>query len=284
MSLAKRLFLWVAFLGCCFTGVTQDTTTTSSHFKLAVNYLTNAVYNGRKDSLVLPYITPSIGYYDKSGFYISGSVSYLSATNQSRVDLFSLDAGYDFAIGNKVNGSVYGGKYFYNQSSTSVRSEMKGSLGANVVYDPGIIAVTGGLDLYFSEKADTYASLGLSHSFEIDTDNDASWTIAPSVVTAYGTQGYYHNYLQKRPARRQRNGGGTTVKVESQNNFVLLDYELSLPLSYDAKKWGISFTPYYTIPKSPSTVTITGLTGNTRTVTEKLENTFYAEFGVYVKF
>lgn len=61
----------------------KDTITPkASYFKARIDYLSNSIYNGRKDSMVLPYYSPSLGYYDKGGFYISGTVSYLSAVSE----------------------------------------------------------------------------------------------------------------------------------------------------------------------------------------------------------
>jgi hypothetical protein len=38
---------------------------------------------GRFDSI--PYIVPSIGYYDASGFFADASLSYLTKSNENRV-------------------------------------------------------------------------------------------------------------------------------------------------------------------------------------------------------
>src|SRR5476651_1404900 len=126
-----RLLLLVNGLICAGFIMAQDKKTDStketSYFKISGSYLSNAVYNGRKDSLATPYITPSFGYYDKSGFYVSGSLSYLASAKESRIDLFSLDAGYDFNFTNKFSGSVYASKSFYNQASTAIQSDIKGT-------------------------------------------------------------------------------------------------------------------------------------------------------------
>ena len=58
--------------------------------------LSNSIYNGRKDSVATPYITPMIGYYDKSGFFIDASLSYLAKAGSSRIDMYNIDAGYDY--------------------------------------------------------------------------------------------------------------------------------------------------------------------------------------------
>src|ERR1700733_16109732 len=53
-----------------------------SHFMASLTYLNNNVYLGRRDSVATPYLTPTFGYYHKSGLYISGSASYLALANE----------------------------------------------------------------------------------------------------------------------------------------------------------------------------------------------------------
>src|SRR5277367_2583446 len=36
-----------------------------------INYLSNNVYLGRKDSILSPYFTASLGYYHKSGLFVN---------------------------------------------------------------------------------------------------------------------------------------------------------------------------------------------------------------------
>ncbi len=276
----KSIIFAFAITICCNSLVTaQDTTShnKSSYFKLSTSYLTNSVYNGRKDSLTLPYITPSIGYYDKSGFYVSGSLSYLAATADSRIDLFTLETGYNFAINNQLSGGIYGSKYFYNTSSTAVTSQTKGGLGASLSYDPGIISVSGGVDLSFASKTDINVSAALAHGFYFG-EKGAEWGITPTISTNLGTQNSYQDYVKK---RKSKGSGNSTVQTNNASNFTILDYELSLPITYDGNKWGLFLTPTYAIPQNP--ISVAASTGSGYT-TEKLENTFYAQFGVYVKF
>src|SRR5262245_41233230 len=83
-----------------------------SYGKVSISYLTYSVYNGRKDSLNTPYITPTIGYYAKSGFFADGALSYLARSGSDGIDLVTLEAGYDFNIGN-FDGEIMGSKFFY---------------------------------------------------------------------------------------------------------------------------------------------------------------------------
>lgn len=247
-----------------------------SFFKFSANYLTNSVYNGRKDSLTLPYLTPSITYYDKSGFYIGGSLSYLMASNENRIDLFTLDAGYDFSISDQFSAGIYAAKYFYNNSSVAVRSETTGSVGGGISFDPGIITLFTGVDFSFASKTDINVSTSISHAFNFG-DEGNSWSITPSIAMNAGTQNLYQDFVRK---RRFRGPNGNTIVMKSSNKFNILDYEFSLPITYDMKKVGFYFTPTYALPQNG--IYYTGPNGMVFNV-EKLENTFFAEFGFYVK-
>ncbi len=249
----------------------------TSYFKFSTTYLTDAVYNGRKDSLAMPYLTPSLGYYDKSGFYISVSMSYLTSNSIKRIDLVSLNAGYDFSIGKSVGGGVYASKDFYNRSSTTTKSEIKGELGAYLSYDPGFVTLGGGVDLLLSGSSDVSVNGSLSHSFTFgETGNE--WSISPSLTANFGTQNYYQNLLVNRG--KKKNGNTGTVQV-GNNKFSVLSYDVSLPFAFDANKWGCFFTPTYAIPQSPVSRTSPG---GSVFIIEKLENVFYAELGFYLKF
>jgi hypothetical protein len=257
----------------------QDSTKQSqeSYFKFSTSYLTNSVYNGRKDSLILPYLTPSITYYDKSGFYIGGSLSYAMATNENRIDLFTLDAGYDFSISNQFSAGLYASKYFYNDNSNAVRSETKGNLGGSLIFDPGIVTLYTGVDLSFASKTDINIGTSVSHTFYLGDDNN-QWSITPSITMNAGTQNSYQDFVRK---RKFKGPNGNTIVIKSSNKFDILDYEFSVPVTYDMKKVGFFFTPTYALPQNG--VYFTGPMGNVFNV-EKLENNFYAEFGFYVKF
>jgi hypothetical protein len=268
---------------CCAASkvAAQDSLTEKKyepHFKAQLKYLTNSVYNGRKDSAATPYVTPSLTYSTKFGLSLGASLSYL-ANSDSRIDLVNLNAGYDFKISKRVSASVYASKYFYNQSSTAVNSEMTGDAGGDINYDAGFLNFGGSIYLGFSATTDIGTNLSVAHGFYIG-DEGNQWSISPTVTVDMGTQNFYGAY--KKSARVQKKKGSSgTVMVEGSSNFTLLAYELSLPITYDGKKWGLFFTPTYALPKNA--VSLTRPNGNVF-AKEKLSNSFYAEMGVYVKF
>ncbi len=307
MTLIKmRSFLLVC---CCMYSVfssaqEKETKKTddkhTSYFKASANYLSNSLYNGRKDSLATPYISPGIGYYDKSGFYITGGISYLASSSESRIDLVSFDAGYDFSFSDNFTGGVYANKSFYNQSSTAVKSDIKGSIGGTLSYDLGFLQLSTGIDVLFADKADIALNFGLAHAFYVG-DKDDLWTITPSVTTNLSTLNFYEGYTNRRVGKNAKSkipnlASITTTTTVNNSKLTLMDYEISLPINYDGKKWGLFFTPTLALPQNPiSTTTVSNIklkngtesteTHDTTPPSEKnLQNTFYVEVGVYIKF
>lgn len=272
----KAILLILVTIGSCSLTRAQDSSNTkSSYFKLSASYLTNALYNGRKDSVTLPYLTPSIGYFSKTGFYVNASLSYLAASGDSRIDLFTLETGYDFTISNQLSGGLYASKFFYNTSSTAVRSQTQGAFGGNLSYDPGMVTLSSGIDFSFASKMDINLFASIAREFYFG-DNE-EWSFTPAFSVNAGTQNSYQDYVKKRKSKR---GNTPNILTNATNNFTILSYELSLPLAYDRNNWGLFFTPTYAIPQGP--IAVSSSTGS-GFVTEKLENSFYAQLGFYLK-
>ncbi|MBC7722122.1 MAG: hypothetical protein H7068_08870 [Pedobacter sp.] len=283
----------------------QDSTKEKSYFKASISYLTNSVYNGRKDSLLYPYITPTLGYYDKSGFYVNGSLSYLRSSSEKRIDLFTLGVGYDFDISTNLSGGIYADKYFYNNSSTNIQSDIKGNVGGSLSYDFGLLQLSAGADVLFASKSDFAVNGGIAHAFYIGDESNNRWSITPTATAHMSTLNFYEGYTNRRAGKTAQNGNpnaGTVTSVTSITNrggteLTLLDYELSLPITYDAKGWGFAITPTLALPQNPiytSTTTTfkpafgTGTTTQTSNSTPQSEKSFgtpfYAEVSLYFKF
>ena len=112
-----------------------DSNKQSSYFKIGADYISNNVYFGRKDSSNIPYLVPLIGYYNKTGLFIEGSLSLIPKNNIS-IDLFTIGGGYDFhSRDEKFSGELYAAKYFFNDSSKTVKSETKGEADAIAARD-----------------------------------------------------------------------------------------------------------------------------------------------------
>lgn len=262
------------------TVATNESKAKKSYFRASLNYLSNAVFFGRKDSVRVPYITPGITYNHKSGAFISASASILNSQQESRIDLMSIGAGYNFKIASNLLGGIYADKYFYNTASVNVRSDLTAAAGAYAFYNPNKFGVSAGVDLLFSDKADATANLGFFCN--VNLDQAEKWSLMPSVTAYAGTQNFYTGFAGRSTTGRRSNSNISATSISQSSRFSILAYELSVPLSYDAAKWGISFAPVYAMPVNPVTFK-NNLTGSTVKL-ENLQNSFYFDIGVYFKF
>lgn len=289
--------------------VIETTTTTDSsssenksYFKFDANYLNNSVYLGRKDSLNLPYFTPTISYIDKSGFYASASLGYLLSKDSKKIDYYSFDAGYEFTLSKKLSGSISANKSIYNDSSNNVSSSVGGSLSGSLTYDFGFLELNSGLSASFAEKTDLGVDITASRSFYLGEEGK-QWTITPKALVNFSTLHFYEGYTNRKIGKRQKNplvssvSSTTTVTNKNANSLTLLDFELSAPISYDEKKWGFYCIPTLAVPQNAIYTTtksvITLRSGQVNTPApldstpdseKKLSSNFFIEFGVYCKF
>ncbi|HEY4876497.1 MAG TPA: hypothetical protein VIH86_13050 [Puia sp.] len=261
-----------------------------------INYLNNNVYLGRKDSVLSPYFTASVGYYHKSGLFINASASYLTEPGQGRIDLTTIDGGYSI-IKTKFEGLITISKYIFSSESYNVRSEIEGSANIFVGYDFDFIKPTLQATLNFGNNTDHAAGLGLEHTFYAI---ERKLTITPTFDVNASTQNYYNNYYKFRrystkrllkAVRLQRllNEITETGYVENPNEFKIMDYEWSIPVTYTVKRFTFNFSPSYAVPENAAIVdvTITSARLGTRTKQrgkEQISNSFFFVTGVSYSF
>jgi hypothetical protein len=279
-----------------------------SVFKAKTSYLSNSVYNGRKDSLEVPYLNFSLKYLNSNGFYAGAGISYLMSSYAQRIDLFNINAGYFKEINEHFDFAVNVSKSFYNSNSVSVSSEILGNLGGNLTYTNDYFDLSFGTNLMFTTSKPDYSfDFGLSHSFNLDKDDQ--WSLEPGIDVNSGTRYYHDSYISIRQTKKGKGiitststtSGNIKTTIEKSvqaldaGKLAILNYELTVPLYYRGGKWGFFFTPTYAIPQSPMTYkttvkTIITTNGNSVSSTrtnksvESLSNVFYMDIGVSYKF
>ena len=264
-----------------------------SHLGISANYLSNAVYSGRKDSAAVPYFRPALGYYHKSGIYITaGSALLLNSSNPASVDAVTFNVGYDFNIGDKINAGLNIEKSFYTNSSYAVQSEIKGEGGIYMGYDANFVSINASSYMMYSTALDVSTTFGLSHSINLGK-NDNGWEINPAVKANFGSQNFYQAYYSNRKYSANRGKGsskkgGTSsssstpspkLSFTTKSAYTILDYEITAPIKFSKKTWGLYLEPVYAMPHSPVTYLI-----DNRLHTEKLTNSFFVEIGGSVNF
>ncbi|ARV16886.1 hypothetical protein BTO07_10505 [Polaribacter sp. SA4-12] len=260
----------------------------SSYISLSLNYINDAVFMGRKDSISTPYLYPSIMFHHKSGFYANGSFSYLTEPNESRIDLSLITIGYDFSI-KKFEGDISISKYFFNEDSYNVISQVETDLTVNLEYDFdviefGLMAIT-----FFSNDSNTDFILISEFSKDFITNNQ-KFQLSPTIGASFGSQNFYEQYYSNTQfgnGKNQGQGQGGSDNVIVQNNiqinesekFNLMAIELSLPIWYVHKSYAFLFVPNLVFPQNESELIIDDIL-----VQEDLDPTFYWMIGVSYMF
>ncbi len=253
----------------------------ASYILTDMSYMNDAVFMGRRDSIAAPYILPSVGYYDSSGFFADASLSYLTATNEQRVDLFLLSAGYLFDA-KKWSGGLSATGYFFNKESYNVQSEMTANLSGLISYDLDVLAISLALNSFFNSgsSTDVFSEIMLNRVFYAD---DRRLIMQPSFVVQLGTQNFYEAYYQSsRYGNRKGKGIGgqnqmssSTLTLREATEFNLLNIGLSIPLQYHFSSFIFSFTPNLSFPQSSVTIRL-----DDTVIEEKLESIFYWSVGI----
>jgi hypothetical protein len=267
----------------------DSTPVVPSHFQLSLTWQSNDVVNGRKDSSVIPLLTPKISYLFKSGFEIDLSVGYNTHETSPQVNEYTLDGSYTFNPGN-YSGSVTLSGFLYSKQSTSPTAEQKGSLEYSNSYSLPFIQP--GLDLtwtFGNHIPDYQISPSLQQPFNI-----GNLSITPTFTMNAATHNSYNSYYQNRRFSVSRNGKPPlnpditiTGVVLNAEQFQILDYELSCPLAYTTGKWTFSFLPTYAMPVHPADIQLTVETNNLSTIKtykETLTNSFYVSIGCTYNF
>ncbi|TDG37995.1 hypothetical protein EZJ43_02580 [Pedobacter changchengzhani] len=255
------------------------------YFKASLNFLTNNVYQGRTDSVKVPYLTASFAYYLKNGLNINVSESF--QTNTSKFDNFAVDLGYDHDLSDEWALTVDLNKSFYNKNSTSIRSAVLADLDAEIIYDPGFLTFNLSAGLAFASKTDYTTALSVSHWFALDKAEHLS--IVPQFMVNAGTQNFYTDYRKKTGKRKLI--AITNYTVANNTGFAILDYEIDAPITWANKSWSFFLDPVFAIPVHPITTTTTSTVSyldktknTTKTNTENLKGVFYASVGIDFKF
>lgn len=254
-----------------------------SYILADMSYINDAVFLGRRDSIAAPYIFPSIGYYDKSGFFADASISYLAGSEENRVDLSLITAGYLFDKKN-WSGGISGTAYFFDKDSYNVQSQVVADITGILSYDVKAFEVSLSASTYFNNGSspDVFGGLMLDRTFYAFENN---LLIDPSVSFYVGTQNFYQEYYStSRLGNRKGQGKGTgssepidatTVEIAEASEFNFLNIELSLPLQYYHKQFIFSFLPVWAFPQSSATITTVDAV-----IEEDLENVFYWSAGI----
>ena len=300
---AKKYFSFVLplFIVSILQGQTKKSSD-STTFSIQVDYLSNYSYNGRVDSIKYPYQTTTASLHLANGLFSNFSASYLLTPGMKGFDFFELDLGYEYKIGKKIYGEIYGSKYFYSGGSNLINGNITSDIGASFNYDFTYFQFNNLLDVFFTNKSDIQFTPGVEKTIYFGNADNSSWSINPYLYCNFSTVNYYESNVTRRlnGPRGPRAGPAigpqlTSITVVQNKGFKLLNTDFSMPLSYENTHWLATFTPTYSIPfnkiETISTNTITSATGTTTNKVNStpyselhLNNQFFFQIGVTYKF
>ena len=257
----------------------------ASYVLMDVSYINDAVFMGRRDSIAAPYVFPSIGYYDKSGFFIDASASYLVGSEENRIDLFLGTVAY-ISDAERLNGGISGTAYFFNEDSYNVKSSVVADISGFLTYDFKLVELSLMASTYFNDgsSVDFFTGLLLDCVFH---SNDQAFLINPTIAVYAGSQYFYQEYYStSRLGNRKSQGNGqgtgisepsvsTLIEIKDVSKFNLLNVELSLPLQYYYKQFIFSLSPVLAIPQTSATII-----AEDELIAEDLQSTLYFSAGI----
>lgn len=263
-------FLFIGFLTfsevdlCAQTNayLHRDTLAEKSQFRIRIGYISDYIYMGRSDSAKAPYVSTTIGYHHKSGVYLRSSVSYLTGSEDSRIDVITFTGGYEY-FGKNLSGGASLSEYFFNDQSFNVQAEMNTYLNGYIGYDFfSVVTLYIDASVGFSENADVFLGGELTHTFYAIKNN---LLISPYTSINFGTQQYYNSYYQNR-STQTGNGGmhkgkgsgpntpDPSMMVLESDAFKALDYEAGVQFTYRIKKLRLFTSATATFPVNPATL------------------------------
>jgi len=285
MSVIKYFsFVLPLFIVSILQGQTKKSSD-STTFSIQVDYLSNYSYNGRVDSIKYPYQTTTASLHLANGLFSNFSASYLLTPGMKGFDFFELDLGYEYKIGKKIYGEIYGSKYFYSGGSNLINGNITSDIGASFNYDFTYFQFNNLLDVFFTNKSDIQFTPGVEKTIYFGNADNSSWSINPYLYCNFSTVNYYESNVTRRLNGPRGPRGGqavgpqlTSSTVVQDKGFKFLNTDFSIPLTYENTHWLAYFSPTYTIPFNKiETITTNTITSATGTTTTKINSTPYSE-------
>lgn len=277
-----------------------------SYISLDLNYISDAVFMGRKDSIAAPYLYPSILYHHKSGLYGKGSFSYLTKNDQNRIDLYLFTVGMDYNT-SKFYVDISASKYFFNDDSYNIISQVETDISASLKYDFNVFNISLMASNYFSNNntSDFFLSTELSHDF-VSSNN--KFQFSPSIGVHFGSQNFYEAYYVYKQTQNTGSGSGngngkgnssakdnnsekdefslnndiissSELAINESEKFKVMAIDFKFPFWYIHKSITYSLMPILSIPQSENTVV-----SDTVIEKENIKSTFYFIAGISYKF
>lgn len=258
-------------------------------YTVSTTYLSNYAFNGRTDSVRMPYTVFSCAAENIHGFSIEANAYYLLDKNKSKVDFVELNAQYDIDFKDSSTLSFYASQYFNSTTRASLNNAIKTCLGVGYNYDFNFVSMSAEADVLISSKADVYANIELYRKWIVQQTQRSKFTFEPTLDINFSTLGYYEASISKNAKKTGQ--VNTSINTVQNPHFQLMDVELALPLKWERRNWGLACTTTIVAPQNKVTVLNTtdhagvSTTSNVTPYAERnLITKAFVQLGFFIKF
>jgi len=197
------------------------------------------VFMGRDFGQRIPTFSSDIMYFFNSGWYINTSA--LKFMEPDIPYQYAISLGYHTELNNLTELNASYSQFLVSGSSSIVGIQNLGFLQATIGLDWNYLYSTMQVQGLLKENPDLFITSKHSRYFEFDQKlfNHVTVSFEPSVTFVLGTSRFYYLGVFE--------GGLSEVEGEL-NKFQPLNWEFTIPLTFEWKNWGIEFQARYVHP------------------------------------
>ncbi len=284
MKINKLFIFFILICQGYLSQTVKDTVVSDSidpvyrRLRLAFNYSSANTFLGKKDSISIPILTPTIKYTTSKDFFYQLNLVH-SNTTDKLFDQLDLRAGYNHYFNDQWNATISYTRSFYSKAVDRFNSIVNNDINLYVGYDWDYVYSALSLDYTSGSKAYAYTyydtltgPLGKKHIIESKESGNLSakdftvtfmnsrqfyfydlfnevdkLIVCPEIDVYFGTQ----NSVQQSSTIRKLVKGKKQKTITSSNNTTspFMAYSFNLDLRYVYKRITLNLSPYYTIPQ-----------------------------------
>ncbi len=280
-------FGWIFFIqNFSFSqSVVQDTTVTDSvapsyrKLRLAFNYSSATTLLGKKDSVSIPILSPSIKYTTSKDFFYQASLVHTNTTSKL-FDELDLRVGYNYYFSDRWDASISYTRFFFSKEVDRLNAIVNNDINVyvgfdwNYVYSAVSFDFTSGKRSFNYQSQDTIYGKNGKKYVVVLTDNNSTISskdytltfmnsrqfyffdvlrekdkmiITPELDIYFGTQNAVQNdNTTKKLARAKKQVSQSST---TNTSIPFLAYNINLDFRYILKQWTFNLSPFYTIPQ-----------------------------------
>ncbi|WP_333820028.1 hypothetical protein [Ohtaekwangia sp.] len=230
-----------------------------SQLAVRVGYNSNVMSAGRTLGIENFGLAPGISYYHTSGLY-ADVTGYWSKDFKPSYYLTVGSVGYMYTFSKRFSAMANYDHYFYSETGDDVYIPYKNTLSVTPILEFKPVSLSINYSYYFGDTHVHRIMPGLSISLQ-----KHNWkgidriSIMPSFFALFGNEVISEIQYPEtlRELIRRIRQGLPWYEVINHNEFGILNYMISAPLSVSYKKWSFTFTYSYNIPKALPGETLT---------------------------